>query len=343
LLHDQTGAVLSEGSAVLAGVWIVIVNYRTSALVVDCLRTVDTQRSELGKLQVVVVDNDSCDGSVENLNAAVSREQWGTWVSIVPSGKNGGFAFGNNVGIHLALKDERPPEYVLLLNPDTVVHPGALRALVEFMQLNQKIGIAGSRLENGDGGPEPSAHNAPSPLGELVSAANLGIVARALPKHVITPPMREVSHACDWVSGASLMVRREVFDAIGFLDDNYFLYFEEVDFCTRARSAGWDIWFVAESRVVHLEGAATGIKQAARRRPRYWYDSRRRYFVKHFGVSGLVLADTLWAAGRLSLAVRSLLRLGAGARLEGPKWFAFDLLYGDLCYLMRGERNAGGS
>lgn len=315
-------------------IWIVIVNYRTAELVIDSLRSVDAQRAELGEIHVVVVDNDSRDGSVETLLATVARESWGYWVTIVPSGRNGGFAFGNNVGIRKALGAPRQADLVMLLNPDTIAHPGAVGALVEFMQLNQKVGIVGSRLENGEGGLEPSAHNAPSPLGELVSAANLGILGRAFPRHVITPPLREVSHACDWVSGASLMIRREVFDAIGFLDDAFFLYFEEVDFCTRARKAGWDVWFVSDSRVVHLEGAATGIKQVARRRPRYWYDSRRRYFIKHFGVSGLLMADALWAAGRLSLAIRSMLRLGAGAKLEGPKWFALDLLWGDFRYLL---------
>jgi N-acetylglucosaminyl-diphospho-decaprenol L-rhamnosyltransferase len=321
-----------------ANVWIVIVNYRTAGLAVDCLRSLATQRSEMPAFQVVVVDNDSGDGSVETLANVVSREKWDAWVSITPSGRNGGFAFGNNVGIRRALDSPRRVDYVMLLNPDTVAHSGAVRALVEFMELNPKIGIAGSRLENGQGGAECSAHNAPSPMGELLSGANLGLLSRVLDRYAVTPPMQEYSHPCEWVSGASLMVRREVFETMGFLDEGFFLYFEEVDFCARARKAGWEIWFASESRIVHLEGAATGIQQVARRRPRYWYDSRRRYFVKHFGIFGLILADGLWAAGRLSLAVRSVLRLGKGSKLEGPKWYTFDILWGDLRFLMRGGR-----
>jgi GT2 family glycosyltransferase len=202
------------------------------------------------------------------------------------------------------------------------------------------VGIAVSRLEDAAGVAECSAHHAPSPLGELVSGASLGILSRALKRYAVTPPLRDIAHECDWISGASLMVRKEVFEEIGLLDEKYFLYFEEVDFCTRARKAGWEIWFVPESRVVHLEGSSTGIKQTARRRPQYWYDSRRRYFVKHFGVTGLMLADALWAIGRTSLALRRILGLGSGGQTRDPKSFAFDLLWGDLRCLLTGKLGA---
>src|SRR5262249_6671991 len=149
-----------------------------------------------------------------------------------------------------------------------------------------------------------SAHNAPSPLGELEAGARLGPLSRALARFAVTPPPQWEAHACDWVSGAALIVRREVLERIGPMDDGYFLYFEEVDYCTRARRAGWEVWFVPQSRIVHLEGASTGIHQVERRRPRYWFDSRRRYFVKHHGVAGLLAADALWALGRASLAAR---------------------------------------
>jgi len=175
-------------------------------------------------------------------------------------------------------------------------------------------------------------------LGELESGAHLGILSRAMIRYMVTPPMQETAHECDWVSGASMMVRREVFEQIGLLDEGYFLYFEEADFCLRARKAGWQIWFVPESRVVHLEGAATGIQQTTRRRPAYWYNSRRRYFIKHLGVTGLILADALWTVGRTSLVLRRLFRLGSGGDgLGDPKWFAFDLLWGDLRSLFSGK------
>lgn len=318
-------------------VWIVIVNYRTADLAVDCLRSIAGQIAGLPNFHTVVVDNASGNGSVERLTRTIDREGWQGWVSALPLDRNGGFAFGNNAGIVKALRSTSRVDYVMLLNPDTIVRSGSIRALVDFMDAHQRVGIAGSRLENAEEGAECSAHNAFSPLGELESGARLGLLSRVLQRYAVSPPVQDAAHECDWVSGASLIVRREVFDEIGELDEGYFLYFEEVDFCLRAQKAGWKIWFVPDSRVVHFEGASTGIQDAVQRRPQYWYDSRRRYFVKHYGVLGLILADTLWAVGRTSLALRRMLRLGSGGNEQDPKWFAFDLLWGDLRSLLAGK------
>jgi hypothetical protein len=131
-----------------------------------------------------------------------------------------------------------------------------------------------------------------------------------------------------------MMVRREVFEQIGLLDEGYFLYFEELDFCERARAAGWEVWHEPRARIVHLEGASTGISQPGRRRPAYWYDSRRRFFLKRYGVRGLIAADVCWAAGRSLLLLRRLLRLG-GSTEGDPLKFSRDLLIGDLRSLLR--------
>jgi GT2 family glycosyltransferase len=158
-----------------------------------------------------------------------------------------------------------------------------------------------------------------------------------LQRHVVSETPRDDAHACDWVSGASLVVRREVVEDIGLMDEDFFLYFEEVDFCWRAKKAGWAIWYVPAARVLHLEGASTGIRATARRRAAYWYDSRRRFFIKHYGVAGLVLADVMWAAGRLSFLLRCLLRLGGKGFAADPKWYMWDLLVGDLRALVGGR------
>lgn len=317
-------------------VCVVIVNYRTAALAVDCLHSLAAQRAQAPALRVVVVDNDSGDGSQAVLEDAVRRQAWSDWIRVVPGGRNGGFAFGNNVGIREALRIAPHCEYLWLLNPDTVARDGALRALVEFMDQQPQVGIAGSLLENPGGGTDCSAHRAPSPLGELESGARLGIVSRLLHRYRVSAPVRSERHACDWVSGASLMLRRAALDAVGGLDEGFFLYFEEVDFCLRAQRAGWDTWFVPASRVLHREGSATGIAETARRRPRYWFESRRRYFVKHHGVAGLIAADVLWAAGRLLFALRRLAGRRDDARRD-PLRFASDLLLGDLQALLTGR------
>lgn len=330
------GAKLAAGS-VVDRLWIVIVNYRTAPLVIDCLHSLAAERARFPDFRVAIVDNDSADDSVVLLEAAIADNNWHAWARVVQSRFNGGFAFGNNIGIDLALTARVRPDYVMLLNPDTVVRPGAIEALIDFMNEHPQAGIAGSALEGPDGAVDCSAHNAFTPLGELICGSSLGVLARRWPHADVSPPVRASAHECDWVSGASLVVRTRVFDEIGLMDDRYFLYFEEADFCARARQAGWQVWFTPASRIVHLEGAATGIRNVVKRRPRYWYESRRRYFIKHHGLAGLMLADALWALGRVSLLVRRSLRLGAGGAVPDPKWHARDLLLGDLRSLLDGR------
>lgn len=316
-------------------IWIIIVNYRTAGLAIDCLRALSTQVVDLGGGRVVVVDNDSGDGSVEKLTAAIEREGWTGWAGVMPLDHNGGFAYGNNAGIRAALASADQVDYMMLLNPDTVVREGAVKALVGFMGSHPRAGIAGSLLENAHGGLESSAHRIHNPLSELDAGARLGWLSRLLHRYVVWGRPGTEAHQCDWVSGASMMVRREVIERMGPMDEGYFLYFEEADFCWRAKQAGWEVWYVPQSRVMHLEGAATGISAGAKRRAGYWYDSRRRFFVKHYGVAGLVLADMLWAAGRATYLLRCLLRLGV--RAQDPKWYMFDLLWGDLRAILSGQ------
>lgn len=319
----------------MVSLWIVIVNYRTADLAIDCLRSLAPQAGDLEGGRVLVADNASGDGSVEKLAAAIAAEGWSAWAEVLPLPCNGGFAYGNNAGIRAALEAEPPVDYVMLLNPDTVVRPGALRELVDFMVAHPATGVTGSLIENPDGDVDRTAHRMPSPLGELDGAARLGVLSRLLHRYVVSPPLRDTAHECDWVSGAALIVRRQVLEQVGLLDEGFFLYFEEVDFCCRVRSAGWQVWYVPQARVLHLEGASTGIRAAAKRRPAYWYDSRRRFFVKHHGILGLLAADLFWAAGRLSYLAR--LALGLAKRGNDPRHFMFDLLWGDLRALLSGQ------
>jgi len=319
-------------------IWIVIVNYRTASLAIDCLHSLSSQINELVDIHVEVVDNNSGDESVPKLHTAIEHEGWSTWAGVMPQSRNGGFAFGNNASIRNALTSTAPVDYILLLNPDTVVKPGAVKALIDFMNAHPSVGIAGSQLENSDGSLEYSAHAFPSPLGELDSAARLGLLSRFLRRDKSHSPKLNSAHSCDWVSGASMIIRRKVIEDIGLMDEGYFLYFEEVDFCLRAQQAGWQCWYIPDSRVMHLEGASTGIHATAKRRAGYWYDSRRRYFAKHYGISGLVVTDMLWAIGRLSYQLRRNLHLGARSNKNSdPKWFMFDMLWGDLRAILTGR------
>ena len=315
---------------------IVIVNYRTGHLVVDCLQSIASQLSALKGGRVVVADNASGDDSVQRIRSAAIAHGWNAWLEVLELPHNGGFAYGNNAGIRRVREIDAEFGVVVLLNPDTVVKPGAIEALVSFLAERPAAGIAGAAIENASGSVERSAHADPSPRGELHGGAQLHALGRLLPVTVYEPAAGE--QRCDWVSGACMAIKRETLDVVGELDEGYFLYFEEVDYCVRARKLGWECWYVPQARVVHFEGASTGIKQPRRPRPSYWYRSRRRFFVKFYGIAGLIAADALWAIGRASLALRRAFGLGgrAGVATE-PSSMTSGLLLGDLKALLSGD------
>lgn len=317
--------------------WVIIVNYRTPAMAVDCLASLAGEIAGLPGSKVMVVDNDSGDGSVSSISSAISERGWGEWAEVVPMARNGGFAYGNNAGLRAALAAADTPDHILLLNPDTVVVPASLVALVAFMEAHPRCGIAGCRIEDGDGSVGCSAHNFPSPVSEFEQGLRFGPVSRWLTKYVVSPPLPSVAHRCGWVSGACMMLRRDVLEQVGLMDEGYFLYFEEVDYCRLAAMHGWEAWFTPEACVVHLEGASTGIDDLRKRRAGYWYDSRRRFFTRHYGVPGLLLADLLWAIGRVGYLVRRALTPGAKSRHSEPHGYARDLLLGDLRALFTGS------
>ena len=290
---------------------IVIVNYRSAELTRDCLQSLAAEYPRTADFEVVVVDNGSPDSSVAVLRTAIERHGWGDWVRLVDRGVNDGFAAGNNAAIRPALADPSPPRDIMLLNPDTVVRPGFLQPLREFLEKHPKVGIVGSRLEDPDGTPQRSAFRFPGVLSEFERGARFGPVSRLLKKQMVAPPVIDGDHACDWIAGASMLVRREVFEATGGMDDRYFLYFEEVDFCRRARLAGWRTWYVPASRVVHLVGQSSGLdgnKPRQRPMPAYWFESRKRYFEQNHGWLHARAADLGWLAGHLSWRVRRVLQ-----------------------------------
>ena len=276
---------------------VVIVNYRTPNLTINCLHSLVSEVRLLPGMQVAIVDNDSGDRSVEQISHAINTEGWSDWASVFSSKHNGGYAFGNNLAIRSALQSTNPPAYFLLLNPDTFVRPQSLKVLVDFMNEHPEVGIAGSRLEDDDGTPQCSAFRFHTLLSELDSALRLGIVSKLLANWVVAPPISPIPCQVDWVAGASMIVRGSVFETAGLMDEDYFLYYEEVDFCLQANKLGWSCWYVPESRVVHLVGQSSGVtntKTPPKRIPQYWFDSRRRFFLKNYGLLYAALTDVVW-------------------------------------------------
>ena len=283
---------------------IVIVNYRTPGLVIDCLASLAADIGSVPGTRVIITDSASGDDSLPRLRGAIAEHGWGSWAALMPLETNRGFAAGNDAAIRCALARSEKPQYLLLLNPDTVVYPGALQALVQFMDGHPRAGLAGPRIEFPDGTPQTSAFRFPTILSELEGTVRLGLCTQLLRRWVVAPPPRTQPHAADWVSACAVIIRREVFEQIGVLDENYFMYYEEVDFCLRTAAAGWERWYVPAARVVHLVGQASGVTDRTRRKPRYWFDSRNRFYLKNYGRRYALLANLAFAAGLVAWSVR---------------------------------------
>ncbi len=235
------------GQAALTGrsVGAVVVSYNSAAYLADCLRSL---RSE-GVAEVVVVDNASSDGSVDVARTADAG------VTVVETGANLGFGAGANRGVAATESD-----YVLILNPDTVVEPGMVKALSEALDRDDGLALVGPRIENLDGTLYPSVRRFPN-LTVALGHAFLGLI---WPTNPFTRRYRMLDwdHDCpaadvDWVGGACVLVRRSAFDLVAGFDEAYFMYVEDVDLCWRLGRAGWRIGYEPGGRVAHALGGSS--------------------------------------------------------------------------------------
>ena len=297
---------------------VVIVSYKSANLVIDCLRSIEAERATPSmRIRALVVDGAS--GDVPAIAAAVEANRWSSWVTVFEAPRNGGFAYGNNLGIQRAY-DDGPPAYIHLLNPDTIVRKGGISALVRFLEAHPDVGIAGSSCENADGSDWPYAFHFPSLLSEL------GPATRLLRRWAVLREMGDKPLPVDWVGGASLLIRRQVFDAIGGLDQRFFLYREETDFCLRARRAGFSTWYVPESRIMHLGQQSTGAAKEGeppRRLPAFWFASRRHYFAANYGVPYAMAVDVVALVAHSIAYVKRIVRRRSKL---GIPYFLADLL-----------------
>jgi GT2 family glycosyltransferase len=247
---------------------IVIVSFNARAHLERCLESLTATPPHVPHA-IVVVDNASSDGS-----AVAVRGRW-PGVQMIERAENGGFAVANNDGIRATRG-----EFVLLLNNDTIVPPGALDALVARLAAEPSAAVAGPRLVDGEGRAELSWGPMIGPLAELGQKflmrryeAGAGWAVRRVER--LSRTERDV----DWVSGAALLVRRADAEAVGLLDERYFLYTEDVDFCAAIRARGRRVLFTPAAEVVHLRGrsraSAPGPANAAYRR------SQMAFYEKH--------------------------------------------------------------
>ncbi|HAC66378.1 MAG TPA: glycosyltransferase family 2 protein [Cyanothece sp. UBA12306] len=283
---------------------IVIINYRTPYLVIDCLESLQPQ-IDINKHRVILVDNDSGDDSLSILEQAILQHQWNEWVNLLPSPVNGGFSAGNNLGIKAVTA-----ENYLLLNSDTIVRPGAIASLLKGMTENPEAGLISPRLEWPDGTPQISCFRNHSPVSELINSAGTGPITSLFSSYNVPISVSDSPFEPQWTSFACVLIRRQVIEQIGLMDEGYFMYFDDNDYCRRAREAGWKVLHWPDAHVVHLRGGSGSVKSdlAKRKRPRnYLYASRSRYFAKFYGILGLWVANLFWLMGRSVSLMRELI------------------------------------
>ncbi len=296
----------------------VILNYKTAEMtLVSAEFAVKALNNFSHDWLLTIVDNDSGDGSYDVIKQAISNKEDAHWqkVNVVKSGRNGGFGAGNNFAIKRALEMDSPPEYIYILNSDAFPDETAIKLLVEHLDKNPHVGIAGSYIYNTvsvpdisafrtDNVPDVTAFRFPSIYSEFEGGIGIGLVSKLLKNYVVPIGIPESTQKVDWLAGASMMIRSTMFKDTGLFDENFFLYFEETDLCKQANKKGWDSVYVKESKVAHIGSASTGMKEW-QRIPNYWLDSRKYYFCKNHGrmynnvaTITLLIACIIWQVKR---------------------------------------------
>lgn len=258
----------------------IILNYRTAQLTIKAATAARIAMNDLPG-EIVIIDNDSQDGSFDILASHVTNAGWDR-TRVIRSAKNGGYGAGNNIGIRAGLSDGRRPDFIYVLNSDAFPEPAAIKALYQHMLAHPETGFAGSCIHGEDGARHTTTFRFPSLFSEIETAIRFGPVTRLLREYRVPVEDIDKTMSVEWIAGASLMMRQDVLDQIGLFDETFFLYFEETDLCRRARRAGHDIVFVRESVVTHVGSASTGMSTWAET-PTYWYNSRFYYFSKNHG------------------------------------------------------------
>jgi len=246
---------------------IIIVSWNTKEYLLSCLRSIFEEEGGAFR-EVIVADNGSQDGSGREVKKAFPL------VHLIQNEKNLGFAKAVNQGLQKA-----SGKYALLLNPDTRVKPGAIERLISFMEVHPDVGVSGAQLLKSNGSKQDSIANFPSLATELLNKNLLRWLSpRKFPgkERIYSEPID-----VDSVIGACMMVRREAWEQVGLLDEDYFLFLEETDWCYRMKKAGWEIYHVPDAKVYHFQGKSAQ-KEKKRARVEY-FRSRYHFFKKNRG------------------------------------------------------------
>ena len=288
---------------------VLMVSYNTVHLLERCFAAL--RRASQGlRVQVVVVDNASRDGSVLWLR------EWLPDATVLCNETNVGFGRANNQAL-----ERCRGRYLLLLNTDAFVSAQTLHESLRFMDGQPKCGVLGVKLVGSDGEPQPSCRFFPTPWNAFLQRTGL---QRLFPGAVMVDKSdwdANVSQECDWVPGCFYLVRVEVIQQVGLFDPRFFLYYEEVDHCAAVKAASWSVMYFAGATVVHLGGESAKadgtITDSGRQASQLQIESELLYFRKHHGRAGVWVAMILGTLADLVTAARSLLKLRGTRHLGG--------------------------
>ena len=250
---------------------IVIVSWNVCEYLRSCLSSIVYNQGDL-EVEVIVVDNGSVDGSTQMI-----RDDY-PWVKLLECDENIGFPKGNNIGLRAAIG-----RYLLLLNPDTKIISDALPQMVAYLKKNEEVGVVGGQLLNSDGTIQSSRRRFPSVATAIFESTWLqpyaprGMIRRYYAEDLPLDRPVEV----DWLVGACLMTRQEVIAQIGYMDEAFFMYSEELDWCRRIKEAGWRIIYLPEAQIIHHVGKSS--EQAETERHVNFQRAKLRYFRKYHG------------------------------------------------------------
>ena len=295
----------ARSSASKPTILVSIINYGTPDLTIRCAQSVLDDIGEM-PVHIAIVDNASRDGSVERLQDWIGALPLPCPVTLVRSAKNTGFSGGHNQGIATAQAD-----HYLLLNSDTILKPGFLRAILDAAAHAPQAGLIAPRIEYEDGIQQISCFRFHGFASEFIRGASSGPVTQALHRYEVALSMPPESSQIAWASFACILLRHEVVEDVGPMDSGYFLYFEDVAYCWKARQMGWRISYAPEARLVHFRGGSGPVKsleQEKKRLPPYFYASRTRMFRQFYGPLGPTLANLAWLAGRGVAYTRKIFR-----------------------------------
>lgn len=263
-----------------------IINWNTKEVLKNCLASIYSSTKNLF-FEVIVVDNNSSDGSVEMV-----RKEFPNAI-LIPNTENRGFAKANNQAYEKA-----SGRYFLILNSDTIVKPEALETMVRFMDSHPEAAALGPRLIYGDGSLQSSCRTFPDLVTAFFQMSYLEkifpenkVIGKYLMSYWNHDDLREV----DQPMGACLMFRKKVLEQVGTLDERFFMYFEEVDLCYRLKKSGWKIYFIPDAQVVHLENKSSDMVWG--KAHLYFFESMVKYFRKNHGVLKTFILKILILAG----------------------------------------------